>query len=807
MSSGAYSQVGAKLVERGYAAIPIMPNTKRPGELKRGEWIGKTKWRDEYTRRLPSRFEVQLWSQTSAGVCVVCGPASKDIVGVDIDTDDATIRAAVMSAIPQTTVSKRGQKGDTRFFRAPNIDKSKSWNLPTPDGEVDENGKRKTYRVCDLIGPGRQTLLPPTIHPDTKEPYVWTGPDTLEDMDPSELPELTPEHVEAISAALAGLGYEAEPERAPLPTGSTGGDYDLPIHRHLNNAALENLSKWVPFLGLRRCKPTHLGYEAVAVWRASNTGQEIARRKLNLKISRQGIVDFGDGPRTYTPINLIIAAMDLGDDVDRAFGWLADALGWNDDVISLPLTVEAASEAEADIFPEPQKSQAVILSRLAEVASFEPKEIDGASKPVAGEGAIEALTHCKGLVGQIVDWIEKTARRPNRTLALGAAVTVVGTLIGRRVAGPTRSATHLYVLGLAPTGSGKQHPIDAVSRLMRSAKAGHHIGPSEFISMPAVINMLQRQPLAVCAQDEFGSYLKRILNRRASGFENGISKILRTVWGTSFSEYMTPEWAGRSASAIQCPALSIYGVSTPDEFYDALQDGELKNGFLNRFLVISTGRPAAVVPELEPGEVPSSIVEGLSALYRWGNDDVSMASARLNHDTLNPPPIQLRWASQQASRAFVDFEKYIESLIEKNENIEHFIGRSPEIAIRLATIRTVGRWGPYGDTPMIDLSDVEWGRDIALSCGMSLATEAKLHMAENERQAWSNRILGVIRKKGTASQRAIQQHVRNAIKGGDLKDILESLCEQGAIEKIKGEKLGRLTVSGYKFIEGKLDAA
>jgi hypothetical protein len=781
MSGGAYAAVGAKLVERGYAAIPIMPGTKRPGERRRGEWVGMFKWREEYTRRLPSRFEIQIWAASGAGVCVVCGPASKYLIGVDIDTDDAAVRGAIISALPPTTVIKRGQKGDTRFYRAPAIDKSKSWNV------VDAEGKK--YRACDLIGPGRQTVMPPTIHPDTKAPYVWIGPDALDDINPDELPELTPEHIAAIDAALAVYGYEQEPEPAAERAATyEAGDLDRPIHRRLNDAAIANLSAWVPGLGLTRCKPTPSGFEAVATWRGSNTGQPVEKRKRNLKISRQGIVDFGDGPRNYTPLNLVMAASDLGtDQLDLAFKWLSDALGWNDNIITLPISAPKVEVAEA-----PPPSLPAIITEQAGAIQLP-------DAPTAAEDKLLELTYCKGLVGQIVDWIEKTGRRPNRSLALGAAVSIIGTLVGRRISGPTRSATHLYVVGLAPTGAGKQHPIDAISRLMRAANAGHHIGPSEFISMPAVINMLQRQPLALCAQDEFGAFLKRINSRRASGFEAGISKIFRSVWGISFGEYMTPEWAGRSASSVSCPALSVFGLSTPEEFYSSLGDTDLTNGFLNRFLIIPTGRVPSVVPELEPGAVPSKIADALSALYRWGAGENSLATAQMNNSNLMPEPIVLPWASVAASKCFTELERHIESLIGKDPAAAHFMGRTAEIAVRLATIRSVGRWGPYGDGPTVDLSDIEWGRDIALHCGLALSTDAKQHMAETDRQSWSNRILSVIRKRGTASMRQIQQHIRNAIKGGELKDILESLCDAGAIEKIVGQKGGKISIAGYKY--------
>ena len=87
--------------------------------------------------------------------------------------------------------------------------------------------------------------MPPTLHPDTGRPYVWTGSETLEDVAPAELPPLNADIVEAITAALKPFGYEAEPV-----VGSNGDATDLSPHRELNEAALANLTAWVPDLNL-----------------------------------------------------------------------------------------------------------------------------------------------------------------------------------------------------------------------------------------------------------------------------------------------------------------------------------------------------------------------------------------------------------------------------------------------------------------------------------------------------------------------------------------------------------------------------
>jgi hypothetical protein len=135
-------------------------------------------------------------------------------------------------------------------------------------------------------------------------------------------------------------------------------------------------------------------------------------------------------------------------------------------------------------------------------------------------------------------------------LALGAAVTAVGTLIGRRAASPTGAGTHLYVLTPRLTGVGKSHPQGCLRRLMEAAGAKQHIGGGEFISQTAVVNHVLEKPLSLCAQDEFGAFLTRINKPRAGGFESNISKELRNLWGLNFDSYITPEWAGRKSEIV-----------------------------------------------------------------------------------------------------------------------------------------------------------------------------------------------------------------------------------------------------------------
>ena len=238
---GAFETHAITLIERGYAAIPIMQDSKIPGYHCAGLWVPLPGWQRRYLDgRKPQAADIAAWGSGDSRLGVVGGPASHGLIGIDIDTDDAAIKNAIVKVLPPTPVSKSGQKGETRFFYGPDITISQSWNI---------NGKR----VCDLIGPGRQTVLPPTIHPDTGSPTAGKAPG-LEHYAPEDLPLITPDIIGNIGAALVPFGWHPDPPRSNggnSGNSAAGTDFDLDAdtpHRDLNNFALIHLGLWVPAL-------------------------------------------------------------------------------------------------------------------------------------------------------------------------------------------------------------------------------------------------------------------------------------------------------------------------------------------------------------------------------------------------------------------------------------------------------------------------------------------------------------------------------------------------------------------------------
>lgn len=461
---------------------------------------------------------------------------------------------------------------------------------------------------------------------------------------------------------------------------------------------------------------------------------------------------------------------------------------------SKPRTIPESGSYEIDATLGAEIAATLLAREVIEAADGTLHDMDGviieAPDPDIGELPRE-LANPPGLVGELANWICDTARRPQRSLAIGAALTILGTLCGRHIAGPTGSGTHLYVVGLAPTGAGKDHAMQQILTAMAGVEASHFIGPGQFISMPAVINFLVRAPLSVCAMDEFGSFMKRIGSRKASSFEGAISGILRTAWGSSFKPMPTPEWAGKASEVIMAPAMSIYGVSTAEEFYGALEGGDTSNGVLNRLLVVETRRrPKDAAPRLPSQELPDHLAEALKGVV---NRAGPMVFSQLQIHDRAPPIHRVPWGPG-AEKAFGDLVEEIHALCDGDAMAQAFFARVAETAVRIATILAVGI---DHDRPMVTLEVFAWARGFAMWCARSLQRGGMEHIADSENQSVANAIRRAIREAGgRMKHRDLLRRLNHRVKNRDLIEVVKSLAEAEhiTIEKVVPDRGGMPTV-------------
>jgi RecA-family ATPase len=286
-----YDTHAPRLLAMGAHPLVIAPGTKKPA------YAG---WTD-------LEKEAVTVPQPEAGIGARLGKQANGtyLVAIDWDNDEAAL--AALEKFPPA-IMKEGARGLTMIYKS-----------YTPVSSRDFRAKGVT--VVQVLSDGRQSVLPPSIHPDTKRPYVWTSKFSLYDLPHiDDLPSLPHDYLDRIEKIIEPLGYKPEPEK---PKFESDPDNLSPYHE-LNGLALRNIPGWVPALGLHnlRRERGRMNYTAVASWRPSNEGKPLEQRDNNLKISSKGIVDFGDGHKGYSPIDLVMTAR--GCARDEAIRWLQE---------------------------------------------------------------------------------------------------------------------------------------------------------------------------------------------------------------------------------------------------------------------------------------------------------------------------------------------------------------------------------------------------------------------------------------------------------------------------------------------------
>ena len=770
----------------GYHVVPIMPNQKRPGEYVAGRWKAMDSWQ-RYRLHKPTPFELGNWAKwPNANVGIVLGSPTGDgtvLIAIDLDMRDAAQVAKVVAALPKTPMSKTGAKGETLFFRASPDVKTRVFDKVLDD--LDDKGRRKRERLADFLtgNQTRQTVAPPSQHPDGFA-YRWLrGP-----VPAHQLPLFDDAALAKFEAAMRALGWSSDPQSSapagvvrstkpkPDPAAANVVDFSASVHKQLNSAALSALDDWVPELDLYRCRKARNGYEAVATWRASSTGRPDEKRKLNLSIQPSGIKDFGT-ETSYSPIDLVMCAKGLS--LKDAYEWLRSFITPLDET-GVMLAFDPCAKTKAPHDPEsagadtpsmsgdnPDDVMPAPLKAPDLVPSFFDSDADMGEWP-------DDLCFPVGLVGQVAQWIDATAVSPCPLLAYGAALTLVGTVAGRQFKGPTGTGTHLYVIGAAPTGVGKDHPMQCVAIALNDANMSMLIGPPDYTADSAVLRHLLDHPLSVSLMDEFGSFWKRINGKKSGTWETAITRALREPWGRSFRLMRTKQYAGAGPASqdIWWPALSILGMTTPGEFFNALSATDIENGMANRLLVLATARRgenrrtrAEIKAAYFSGaqvtlSTPKHVVDGLKAIQNWQGEVIGpqfgwSATTRPDHPTVDCT------IDDAAAELLFSYRQWISERTDEDDSFGNFYSRGAESAQRIAMIHAIGRASDPGfdksKPPQIEYDDVHRAvRLVDWSLRRMWAAVADHHQATSVEEV-ARRIVDALRRRGPLSHRDLRR--------------------------------------------------
>lgn len=157
---------------------------------------------------------IQAWEDHYIGTTTGLGfrAGQYNIGYMDVDTDDVGQIYKIDEVMDLSNIcAKKGKKGKTVFFRYNKEPKKSKYNIFLRDGDK--------HPIVEFNFTSGQTVLPPSIHPDTQTPYVWMSQSLL-DIDIEDLPYIDEDRIEYLQTILRAPSLEEGLKL--VPTGITG---------------------------------------------------------------------------------------------------------------------------------------------------------------------------------------------------------------------------------------------------------------------------------------------------------------------------------------------------------------------------------------------------------------------------------------------------------------------------------------------------------------------------------------------------------------------------------------------------------
>jgi len=661
-----------------------------------------------------------IWPDANIGIAT--GTESGLLV---LDVDDGGEDALVGLALPDTVEQVTGSGGRHLLFNRPSGDHYKTMTRIIPG--------------CDSRADGGYIVAPPSRHLSGNL-YQWEGSsDPFEGAAVADAPEWFTKLIKQQERASGGLGV--------APVWNPDGYLPQNAVEMLEYIPSSDYSTWRDVgMAINYADPGPDGYQLWDWWSstAANYDPDSVATEWRNFCRR--------GHKVANPITF---------DSVRA---MATAKGWIDADID-------AGRAIAELF-------------LAKSRQQEEAESVTVNKSVDLSPPDNLLPPEGNLIGDIARWIDRTAIKSQPRLAVAAALALVGTLAGRHFESRSGLRANLYLVGLVPTGGGKDHILKCISRLINLSGLEQYMGGSRVTSGAAIVNGLSQQPVKLYMLDEFGLMLQGCTGKNAASHQRDIISKLLELYSKSGSTYYGTDSADiitKPRQVIHNPHLCVYGTSTHATFFAAMNSGFATDGTLNRLVTFDGGD---VMPDMRLhdaiGEAPPEcVIARLRALA--GGTGAGGNLSGISVGAIDTSVAETLQQFPEFNDVIVEFNNvFLRCLMDRVGGVakEIYI-RTSENAIKMAMTYAIGRNVKY---PCIDHESWAWGRDVALWCSNTLVKHITDHVADNEQEGNVKFVLSLVRAAGRDGiSRGELVKKTKKLRARDLSEIINSLLDGGEI--------------------------
>lgn len=305
------------------------------------------------------------------------------------------------------------------------------------------------------------------------------------------------------------------------------------------------------------------------------------------------------------------------------------------------------------------------------------------------------MAQLPGLVGDLTSFIRDAATHPVHEIALTGALAFTAGLTGKAY-NVSDTGLNLYILLLAPSGSGKEAIASGINKLTHSVariapEVENFIGPSDPMGGNLHRFLTTRNSSFVCIIGEAGIQFRRMVYPQASGAIHGLRRNLLDLYHKSGKSALYRE----VDPPVHSPAVSIIGESTPERWYANVSEILVREGLFPRFNIVEYRGSRVPLNRNRLMEPSPELVSGVASLVKR----CSSLIANERHGL----PIGI---DPEAKTLMDDYADAVDHEIEANKHASaNFWSRAHLKALRLAGLVAVGK---DQLRPVIDLETARW---------------------------------------------------------------------------------------------------
>ncbi len=396
------------------------------------------------------------------------------------------------------------------------------------------------------------------------------------------------------------------------------------------------------------------------------------------------------------------------------------------------------------------------------------------------------LTDAPGIIGELVEHNLRTAHYPLPELALAGALALISTLCGRKVIDHQRTRPNMMILGLAPSGGGKDWARVLNAEILQGCGGENMVGPERIGSHAGIITQMEAEPVTLFQIDEIG-HMVAAMQQRTSPHLFQISSVLMQLYSSSGRVWMADALGDRQkVKKLYYPSLTLYGTSVPDGFWQRLTEENLTGGLIGRCCVFES---PDYVRWHEPAtdNIPDQILDRARAWIRFQPHSGDLAGTAV--DGSSP---KLVMQTEEARQRLNDHTMAISDKRINEDTIDAAIwSRTAEKTRKLALLFACSRFDGT-EWPTIQREDAD--RAIRLNNFLTrrMLWQAQNSVAETDFHRNLNYVQKILADAGGkwVSLGQITQRTRR-LSPRERKDVLQHLIQEEAVETVMEDTGGR----------------